>query len=117
LVTGDGTDNIPSYDGKLRNAIPQFMQKLIDPIDEMGDEWEMYQYCKNLYFGFSNNDENDEDRLHRNAQLIYILKEEGKYWQPPEKANMMSGPTLDIMPSSSECYDKEQDDIHPSSNV
>lgn len=77
LIAGDGTDNIPSYDGKVRNSIPQFIQKLQAPIDEMINEVDMYEYVKQIY-------QNESDVvLHRNAQLLYILKNEGEFWQPP----------------------------------
>lgn len=77
LIAGDGTDNIPSYDGKLRNSIPKFIQRLQEPIDEMTEEIDMYEYIKQIY-------QNESDVvMHRNAQLIYILREEGVFWKPP----------------------------------
>lgn len=77
LIAGDGTDNIPSYDGKVRNSIPQFIQKLQAPIDEMINEVDMYEYVKQIY-------QNESDVvLHRNAQLLYILKQEEEYWKVP----------------------------------
>jgi hypothetical protein len=117
LVAGDGTDNIPSYDGKLRHSIPQFMEKLLAPIDEMGDELDMYIYVRDLY---SDQEYETIENMHRNAQLLYILKEEGVYWQPPKKNESqatMIGAMQDIMPSSSECCDKEQDDIPQNINA
>lgn len=77
LILGDRTDNIPGYDGKLRGEAPKFIQKLQGPIDEMTKEVEMYEYVKQIY-------QNESDVvLHRNAQLLYILKREEEYWQPP----------------------------------
>ena len=48
VIAGDGTDNIPSYDGKTRNSIPKFIEKLQQPIDEMTEEYEMYNYVKKV---------------------------------------------------------------------
>jgi hypothetical protein len=117
LVTGDGTDNIPAFDGKLRNQIPQFIQKLLDPIDDMTDERDMYNYNMALYMG-------DLETLERNAQLLYIWKENNDKWQPPELSKsimkrhaIQSGQTLDTMPSSLEFFDKAQDDTHLNTSV
>lgn len=84
LIAGDGTDNIPSYDGKIRNSVPKFIEKLQAPIDEMTEELDMYNYCLDVYAACSSywNDKHEEF-MHRHAQLLYILKEEGKHWQPP----------------------------------
>jgi hypothetical protein len=124
LVTGDGTDNIPGYDGKIRHSVPQFLEKLMVPLDEMEDEWDMYKYCLDIYNDSVYDDNfpmhNPNLFLHRNAQLLYILKEEGVYWQPPKKNEnqvTMIGVVQDIIPSSSECYDKALEDIHQNTNV
>lgn len=76
IITGDATDNIPAFDGKLRNKVPIFVQKLIDPLQELMYEIEMYDYVVGVYEG-------DLDRLHRNAQLLYIQKKEGDAWRIP----------------------------------
>lgn len=75
LVTGDGSDNVPAFDGKLRNSTPQFVQKLLDPIAAMSDALEMYNYVKDLY--------SDVDIMHRNAKVLYIQQQHGAQWQPP----------------------------------
>jgi len=77
LILGDRTDNIPGYDGKLRSEAPKFIQKLQEPIDEITKEVDMYAYVKQIY-------QNESDVvLHRNAQLLYILKREEEYWKTP----------------------------------
>lgn len=118
LITGDATDNIPAFDGKLRNSIPQFVQKLLDPIDEMSDEWDMYAYVRDLHMNYSGNPSKDcgLDIMYRNAHLLYIHKKENDEWQKPQ-ASMTNGATQDTTPSSSECYDKALEDIHQNSNV
>lgn len=88
IILGDRTDNIPGYDGKLRSECPKFIQKLQEPIDEMTEEIDMYEYVKQIY-------QNESDVvLHRNAQLLYILKNEEEFWTPP------NGPKEESMPSS-----------------
>lgn len=75
LITGDSTDNIPAFDGKFRNTVPKFVQKLLDPIQEMTNELEMYKYCQDIW--------NDNTLMHRNAHCLYLLRKENEHWQPP----------------------------------
>jgi 5'-3' exonuclease, N-terminal resolvase-like domain len=82
IILGDRTDNIPGFDGKLRSECPKFIAKLQEPIDEMTEEIDMYEHVFSVYFDWQGNDD-IETIMHRNAQLLYILKEEDKYWQPP----------------------------------
>jgi hypothetical protein len=85
LILGDRTDNIPGYDGKLRSECPKFIQKLQEPIDEMTEEADMYYYVRDVYDNAANlfDGELVAEAMHRNAQLLYILKNEEEYWQPP----------------------------------
>lgn len=76
LIAGDGADNIPSYDGKVRQAIPKFIQELQSPLFEMTKATEMYNYCADIY-------QRDYFTMERNAQLLYILRKKGEYWQSP----------------------------------
>lgn len=76
LIAGDGADNIPSYDGKFRQSIPKFIQALQSPLYEMTSELEMYHHCLETY-GL------DRQTMERNAQLLYILRKKGEYWQSP----------------------------------
>ena len=82
LILGDKSDNIPGYDGKLRGECPKFIQKLQEPIDEMTEELDMYNHVFAVYFEQQGNDD-IETIIKRNANLLYILKEEDKFWQPP----------------------------------
>lgn len=93
LILGDKTDNIPGYDGKLRGECPKFIQKLQEPIDEMTDEWDMFHYVEGIYDPEWQSLEQLEI-MKRNAQLLYILKNEEEYWKPP------NGHKEESMPSS-----------------
>ena len=83
LILGDRTDNIPGYDGKLRGEAPKFIQKLFEPIDEMTDEVDMYNYVCDIYSEQVSWADDWKTPMHRNAQLLYILKNEEEYWKPP----------------------------------
>jgi len=103
LLLGDRSDNIPGYDGKLRGECPRFIQKLQEPIDEMTEAYDMYTYVQGVYQdswqernmpGEAVTWEFDFGELNRNAQLLYILKNEEEFWTPP------NGPKEESMPSS-----------------
>ena len=86
VITGDGADNIPSFDGKVRNQIPKFIQRLVAPLSDMTEETEMYSYVRNVYEDHSGNPfgwKHIEEVLHRNAKLLYLSKKEGDFWNPP----------------------------------
>lgn len=75
VITGDGSDGVPAFDGKMRSATPQFVAKLLEPIDEMTEEIEMWEYARSLF--------PSAFPAFLNAQVLWIMKEEGKYWQEP----------------------------------
>lgn len=93
IILGDRTDNIPGYDGKLRGEAPKFIQKLQEPINEMTEEIDMYDYVFSVYFDWQGNDD-IETIIKRNANLLYILKEEDKFWTKPIGHKEESTPSL-----------------------
>ncbi len=66
-LIGDTSDNIFG----IKGLGPVKSSKLIDSLDQ---EEEMYWTCRKLY-------KNDE-RFHLNCKLLWILREEGKIWEP-----------------------------------
>lgn len=76
VITGDQADNIPAFDGKFRGTVPKFVQKLLDPIDSMINEWDMYNYVVLVY-------DDDFERVNRNAKVLYIQRTENDKWQIP----------------------------------
>ena len=94
LILGDRTDNIPGFDGKLRSECPKFIQKLQEPIDEMTEEIDMYNHVCDVYSEQVSWADDWKTPMHRNAQLLYILKNEEEFWTPP------NGPKEESMPSS-----------------
>ena len=80
VISGDGTDNVPSFDGKIRNSIPKFVEAYIQHLDDMQEEEEMYSFCYDLYDG---DVADNKFTLHTNAQVLYVLKEREVFWKPP----------------------------------
>lgn len=92
LILGDKSDNIPGFDGALRGSCPKFVAAKQAPIDSMTEEIDMYNYVCDVYAIWEMEQEMPGEavtwewhhhKLHRNAQLLHILKEEEGFWQPP----------------------------------
>lgn len=102
LITGDASDNIPGFDGKIRSPTRKtedgykyaiFLEKLLEPLEEMAEERQMYSYVKRLYEeailslpGAHHSTAGSVDVLpvlHRNAKLLYIWRKEDDSWQIP----------------------------------
>lgn len=74
VITGDGSDNIPAFDGKFRSATPKFIQQILDPISGMLQELDMYNYCMDVW---------KNDIMHTYAQCLWIQRKEGDCWKCP----------------------------------
>lgn len=66
MIMGDRSDNIPGYDGKMRTAIPKFLQPLVDDLYECETEEEMQTLVKDVY--------TDQDQFEINKTLFHILR-------------------------------------------
>ena len=75
IILGDKTDNVPGFDGKFRQKAPKFVAEWFTFIDDLETEVEMYDFVCGLY--------KDKSVVNRNATLLYVLREEGKQWEPP----------------------------------
>jgi hypothetical protein len=82
VIQGDGSDNIPAYDGKFRQATPKFIQKLLDPLNDFSQEVEMYNYCKEVW--------NSEPVMELYAQCLWIQRKENDSWKPPVNSNQLT---------------------------
>ena len=72
MLKGDSVDNIP---GLYRKRGIRCKQAILDGIDTLTTEREMYEYVLNLY-------EEDEEFVTLIGKLLWIKREEGE-WQPP----------------------------------
>jgi hypothetical protein len=112
LIEGDAADNIPAFDGKLRNTRPKFVAKLLEPLNEATTAYDMYFICADLYG--TQWDENKE-LMHRNARLLYLQRKEGDQWNPP--TTMDDGQQDDFEASSLAFSEVELDDGPLSTNA
>lgn len=83
LITGDQSDNVPSFDGKFRSSTPQFVAALLAPLADMTNELDMYQHCCEVYQQHGCWDDEWQTIMHRNASVLYIMKDYNDKWQPP----------------------------------
>lgn len=79
VITGDAADNVPAFDGKFRTSLPKFVAELLEPLEEMMTEQEMWTYVSDVYEEAGTNGETQI----RNAKVLYVQKYEGEQWQPP----------------------------------
>lgn len=79
LVMGDRADWICGFDGLMRQVVPKKLQWAMDALSSSSTPREMYKIVYGMY-------ENGVgiDRMHLNAQLLYILRKEDDRWQLPE---------------------------------
>ena len=85
LLTGDATDNIP---GLFKMVGKKATAKVLDPIDDMVDTKEMYEYVKAVYLDGYNTvgmcldaaEPTVEGWLLRQARCLWIRREEGQLW-------------------------------------
>ncbi len=105
LIMGDRADNIPGFDGKMRNSpVPKFLQRHVDYLYETDDYDEMLTHVFCMY-----ND--DWDRFNLSARCLWIWRKEQDNWQDwqnPETLAFLQdevittdfGPKDDSTPSS-----------------
>lgn len=70
MLAGDRSDNVFGFDGVARASIPKFIDKLIEPLNDEQDMfevvWEKYGY--------------DAKRFAMNANCLWIWRNEGESW-------------------------------------
>lgn len=75
VITGDASDNVPSWDNKYRSATPKFVQEMLLPLDDLDNEQEMWEYVLSYY--------TDKNIAARNASILYIKRSWEDYWREP----------------------------------
>lgn len=70
MLAGDRSDNVFGFDGIARASVPKFIDKLIEPLNDEQDMfevvWEKYGY--------------DAKRFAMNANCLWIWRNEGESW-------------------------------------
>lgn len=73
LVMGDAADNVPGYDGKMRQKVPKFLETPYETMQGLGAEIDIFEYVYDLY-------NCDLDRMLINGQCLYVLRHEEDNW-------------------------------------
>lgn len=79
LIMGDRSDNIPGFDGKMRQTVPKFLQSKLDELYLCETEWEMFEMVREMY--------GDDEKLLVSGQCLYIQRKENDLWRFPEREN------------------------------
>ena len=81
IIQGDSTDNIPGI-YKFTNKRQKATKELLQPIDSMVEEKDMWEYVQKVYEGMIT------DALITKARLLWMRREEGQMWMPPPHCRM-----------------------------
>jgi len=85
LIMGDKTDNIPGYDGKMRQKVPQFLYPVMEKLEAMTEEKDMLELVRGMY-------SYDDERLTLSAKCLWIWRKDNDIWSwPIEKDNGVDG--------------------------
>lgn len=85
LIMGDRADNIPGFDGKMRNVVPKKLEKHIEFLFQT-DRYEAM--LVHVYEMFNDN----WHQLHRNAQCLWMQRmpdDSWLNWQDPEVVKLL----------------------------
>jgi len=77
LIMGDRTDNIPGYDGKMRQKTPKFLESAVAYLDECMNEYEMFEHVRNMY--------NNDEAMLLSGRCLWIQRKEGDRWNFPNQ--------------------------------
>lgn len=76
-LMGDKVDNIPGFDGKMRSKVPKKMQWMVDFLNMMPQEIQMYDFLTDQHFA-------DVD-LDVCLKCLWIWRKEGDVWVNPHE--------------------------------
>jgi DNA polymerase-1 len=84
VILGDRSDNVLGFDGKMRAKVPLFLKHHFAVLDECTTEPEMYAYVRGMY-------ELGDDVMHQMAKVLWIMRKDNDYWQPPVNTILETG--------------------------
>jgi hypothetical protein len=76
-IMGDKVDNIPGYDGLMRTKVPQKMQWMIEYLNELTKEEDMYNFLLDYHTASVD--------LDTCLKCLWIWRKEGDEWVPPNE--------------------------------
>lgn len=116
LIMGDRADNIPGFDGKMRNSVPQFLAPRVEYLDECSTE-EMLSHVMEMWGALD-----DEERLldfNKAAHCLWIQRKERDDWRNYLDNNLMEelGLPVDLIRSLPAPFEQQVDDGLQNSNA
>jgi hypothetical protein len=83
LIMGDKTDNIPGYDGKMRQKVPKFLEPTMSALNEMTEEQDMFSFVSDMH--------SCEIPIDICGKCLWIWRKENDIWEPPTLDETMDG--------------------------
>lgn len=78
IVMGDAADNVPGYDGKMRQKVPKFLEPHYENMQVLETEQELCDYVRDFY-ALSN------EEFLVNATCLWVQRYEGEDWRQKGK--------------------------------
>ena len=76
MVMGDVADNVPGFDGKMRQKVPKFMDGHYELMQTLETEQELFEYVYALY----TNSNTPTQQMLLNGACLWIQRYEGDLW-------------------------------------
>lgn len=100
IMMGDAADNVPGFDGKMRQKVPKFMEDWYNLLQTYDDEQEMFDFVATHY-------QLPKEQLLQHAACLWVQRYEGESWLEKGKqllngtyGMVESGPKVDTTPLS-----------------
>lgn len=113
LVMGDVADNVPGYDGKMRQKVPKFLEKHYENMQTLETEQELFDYVRDIY-------QLSLNELLLNGTCLWVQREEGEDWRQKGKQLLSvslgmgeTGQKDDFDPSLPQLFEQVADDGSP----
>jgi len=112
ILMGDRTDNIPGYDGKMRNKVPKFMEPMMDELSVCWSVEEMLDHIWCIH-------QADPDDIVRYMHCLWIQRKEEDEWLNYLNVNIMEelGLPVDSILLSRQHFEQPADAGHLNFNV
>lgn len=95
LLLGDKTDNVPGYDGMLRQKPTKAIEAYYREMENLTSESELWEFVYDLY--------QDKEQCALNGKLLWIRRKPDQLWNPP----LISEQSQEAKSSSTSNIEKE----------
>lgn len=76
MIMGDTSDNVPGFDGKMRQKVPKFMEGHYELMQTLETEQELFEYVYALYTNMNT----PTQQMLLNGACLWVQRYEGEDW-------------------------------------